>query len=122
MQNKNIQSYKDLIVWQKSMGLTVLIYELTEKFPKSEIYGLTSQMRRCAISIPSNIAEGSRRSTKKDYSHFMSIAFGSGSELETQVEIAKRLFFSKDPDFIKIDSLLDEVMRILNKMISNLNH
>lgn len=122
MQNKNIQSYKDLIVWQKSMDLTVLVYELTEEFPKSEIYGLTSQMRRCSVSIPSNIAEGSRRSTKKDYSHFMSIAFGSGSELETQVEIAKRLFFSKDLDFIKIDSLLDEVMRMLNKMVSSLNN
>jgi four helix bundle protein len=122
MQNKSIQSYKDLIVWQKSMQLTVLIYKLTEKFPKSEIYGLTSQMRRCSISIPSNIAEGSRRSTKKDYSHFMSIAFGSGSELETQIEITKRLFFVKNLDFTKIDSLLNEIMRMLNKMISNLNN
>jgi len=122
MQSKNIQSYKDLIVWQKSMNLAVLIYELTEKFPKAETYGLVSQMRRCAISIPSNIAEGSRRNTKKDYSHFISIAFGSGSELETQIEIVKRLSFSKDFEFIKIDSLLNEVMRMLNKITSNLNN
>ncbi len=85
------------------------------------MYGLISQMRRCSISIPSNIAEGSRRSTKKDYSHFISIAFGSGSELETQIEIVKRLAFGKNLDFIKADNLLNEIMRMLNKMLSNLN-
>lgn len=113
MDNKNqINTYKDLIVWQKSMDLVVEIYKLTESFPKSEIYGLTLQMKRCAISIPSNIAEGRRRGSKKDYRHFLIIAYGSGAELETQIEIAKRLRFNKNLDFAKIESLLNEIMRI----------
>ena len=121
MENKvRINSYKDLIVWQKSMDLVVEIYKLTEFFPKSEIYGLTSQMRRCSVSIPSNIAEGRRRNSKKDYHHFLIIAYGSGAELETQIEIAKRLQFNKNIDFIKVDSLLNEVMRMLNKILSTL--
>ncbi|PJE57480.1 MAG: four helix bundle protein [Candidatus Portnoybacteria bacterium CG10_big_fil_rev_8_21_14_0_10_38_18] len=115
-----MQSYKDLIVWQKSVELVVAVYALTDKFPKSEIYGLTSQMRRCAVSIPSNIAEGRRRGTKKDYCQFLTVAYGSGAELETQIEIAKRLSFSKNLDYKKVDSLLNEVMRMLNKMTSEL--
>jgi four helix bundle protein len=116
-----VNGYKDLIVWQKSMDLVVLIYELTENYPKSEMYGLTSQSRRCAVSIPSNIAEGRRRGSRKDFRHFITISFGSGSELETQIEIAKRLPFSKGLDFTKVDNLLDEVMRMLNKLIIKLS-
>lgn len=78
-----INSYKDLIVWQKSFDLVRQIYQLTDNFPKMEIYGLTSQMRRAAISIPSNIAEGFVRKHTKEFSQFVSIAFGSGAELET---------------------------------------
>lgn len=78
-------------------------------------------MRRSAISIPSNIAEGRRRSSKKDFRQFLIISFGSGAELETQIEIAKRLPFSQNLDYLKVDSLLNEVMRILNRMISSLN-
>ena len=120
MERRVIQSYKDLIVWQKSVELVIVVYDLTDKLPKSEIYGLTSQMRRCAVSIPSNIAEGRRRGTKKDYCQFLIVAYGSGAELETQVEIAKKLSFSKNLNYTKVDSLLDEVMRMLNKMISEL--
>jgi four helix bundle protein len=83
----NLNSYKDLIVWQRAMELVVEIYKLTDKFPKEEIYGIISQMRRCAISIPSNIAEGRRRDGKKDFRRFLIIAYGSGAELETQIEI-----------------------------------
>ncbi len=115
-----IQSYKDLIAWQKAMELVVAIYELTELFPKSETYGLTAQMRRCAVSIPSNIAEGRRRGTRKDYRQFLLIAYGSGSELETQIEITKRLSLGQHFDFKKVDTLLDEVMRMLNKMTNGL--
>ena len=115
-----IHSYKDLIVWQKSMNLVVKIYELTEKFPKSEIYGLISQMRRSAVSIPSNISEGRRRSSRKDFRNFLVIAYGSGSELETQLEIAKRLQFGNNSDYEEVDSFLSEVMRMLNKMLSGL--
>lgn len=87
------------------MDLAVAIYELTEYFPKSEIYGLISQMRRCAVSVPSNIVEGRRRGSKKDFRQFLIIAYSSGAELETQIEIAKRLHFSKDLDFTKVDIL-----------------
>lgn len=115
-----IHSYRDLIVWQKSMSLVVKIYELTEKFPKSEIYGLTSQIRRAAVSVPSNISEGRRRSSRKDFRNFLVIAYGSGSELETQIEIAKRLKFVTDSDCGEVDGLLSKVMRMLNKMLSGL--
>lgn len=120
MDKNKIQGYKDLIVWQKAMNLVVEVYKLTENLPKTEIYGLTSQMRRSAVSIPSNIAEGKRRGTAKDYRSFLINAFSSGAELETQIEITKRLPFSKDFNFAKVDSLLDEVMRMLNKLILTL--
>lgn len=116
-----IHSYKDLIVWQRAMELVVSVYELTEKFPKEEVYGLTSQMRRSAVSIPSNIAEGRYRGTRKDYLHFLRISYGSGAELETQIEIAKKLSNTKNLDYSKADSLLEEVMKMLNVMIRNFN-
>jgi four helix bundle protein len=116
-----VSSYKELIVWQRAMELIVAIYELTEKYPKEEIYSLTNQTRRAAVSIASNIAEGRYRGTKKDFLNFLRIAFGSGAELETQIEIAKRIFKVNKLDFAKVDTLLEEVMKMLNKMISNLN-
>ena len=119
MKNKDtLYSYKDLIVWQRSVDLVVAVYELTSQFPKSELYGLTSQMRRCAVSIPSNIAEGRRRGSKKDFRQFLIIAYGSGAELETQIEIIKKLPFGKNLDYSKIDKLLNETMRMLNKILS----
>jgi len=116
-----LHSYRDLIVWQKSMSLVVEIYKVTKLYPQSELYGLISQTRRSAISIPSNIAEGRRRGSKKDFIHFLIIAYASGAELETQVEIAKRLEFGKAQDFKAVDDLLDEVMRILN-ILTNKNY
>lgn len=113
-------SYKDLIVWQKSMRLVVEIYKLTEKMPREEVYGLTSQMRRSAISIPSNIAEGRRRGGKNEYRHFLTIAYGSGAELETQVELLKQLPFGSKLGYNIVDGLLSEVMRMINKMLSGL--
>ncbi|MBI3019951.1 MAG: four helix bundle protein [Parcubacteria group bacterium] len=116
------KGYKDLIVWQKSMELVVLIYGLTDSFPESERYGLTSQLRRCAISIPSNIAEGSKRGTKKDFHHFLLMSFGSGAELETQLEIAKRLSYIKNTKkHEETLLLLDEVMRMLSAMVNRSN-
>lgn len=116
-----IHSYKELTVWQRSIELTVAVYELTEFFPREEIYGIVSQMRRCSVSIPSNIAEGRFRGTKKDYVNFLRIAYGSGAELETQIEISKRLAKTKGLNYLKVDSLLQEVMKMLNVMIRNLN-
>jgi len=115
-----IVTYKDLIVWQRAMELVVAIYELTECFPNTERYGLSSQMRRAAVSIPSNIAEGRRRGGRKEYRYFLVIAYGSGAELETQLEIAKKLSFSGDSEFTKSEMLLGEVMRMLNKVLSTL--
>ncbi len=112
------RGYKDLIVWQKSIQLVILIYKITEKFPRSEVYGLVSQIRRCAVSIPSNIAEGSKRRSQKDFAQFIAIASGSGAELETQLEISKQLNFCDPAEYFEIDSLLDEVMRMLTRMIS----
>lgn len=113
-----IHKYQDLIVWQRSMELVVEIYQLTGKFPKEEKYGLASQMRRAAISIPSNIAEGRMRGTRKDFGHFLLNSYGSGAELETQIGISKRLW--ENLDYSKADSLLGEVMRMLNPMINKL--
>lgn len=114
------QSYKDLIVWQKSMDLAIEIYKITKHFPKEEVYVLTSQMKRAAISIPSNIAEGSKRGSRKDFCHFLYNSFGSGAELETQIELAKRLEIVSGNEFKKIDELLNEIMRMLNKFIDEL--
>lgn len=116
-----MHTYKDLIVWQKSVELATKIYGLTNTFPKEELYGLTSQMRRAAVSIPSNIAEGKLRGTRKECRQFMLIAFGSGGELETQLEIAKRLPHTEKLLYSDVDTLLNEIMRMLNKMISSLN-
>lgn len=120
MEQKTPKNYKELIVWQRAMELVRAIYELTEDFPKTEIYGLTAQMRRAAISIASNIAEGSRRGSRRDFRHFLINAFASGAELETQIEIGKMLSLGKEPRYEKAEKLLDEVMRMLNRIIGNL--
>lgn len=113
-----MKTYKDLIVWQKAITLTVLIYKVTKNFPPDERYGLTSQMRRAAASIPANIAEGKLRGSVNEFRHFLHIAFGSGGELETHIEIAKQLEETKDLDYTVVQALLDEVMRMLNVMIN----
>lgn len=103
------------------MDLVVEIYRITEMFPKSELYGIVSQMRRSAVSIPSNVAEGRKRRSKKDFYHFFTIAYSSASELETQIEIAKRLNFVSIKEYKIADSLLLEVLKMLNKMLSSLS-
>jgi four helix bundle protein len=115
-----MKTYKDLTVWQKSIELVIAIYKLTDEFPKEEIYGLTSQIKRAAISIPSNIAEGKMRGGNVEFKRFMYIAFASGAELETQLIIAKKLPKIAKLDYNKVDSLLEEVMKMLNKLISQL--
>lgn len=108
--------YKELIVWQKSIDLVEKIYKATMQFPKDEVFGLSSQIRRAAVSIPSNIAEGSRR-TSIERKHFLRISFGSASEIETQLIIANRLGYIAEPLQIEINMLLTEVLKMLNKMI-----
>lgn len=93
-----IKSYRDLRVWQAGMDLVVMIYELSEKFPNKEVYGLTSQIRRAAISVPSNIAEGHTRESTKEYMYHLSIAHASLTEVETQIEIAYRLNYCTEQE------------------------
>jgi len=112
-----INSYKDLIVWQKAVGVVIEVYKLTEKYPNEEKYILTRETRRSAISIPSNIAEGRHRGTSKDFTRFLQIAFASGAELETQLTIAERLKVVSDVELANIQSKLTEVMKMLNVML-----
>ena len=97
MENK-VKSYKDLIVWQKSMDLVIEIYKLVKKLPKEETYSLSDQMRRAVVSIPSNIAEGYARKTTKEYLKFLSIANGSRTELETQLIICNKIGYLNDKE------------------------
>jgi four helix bundle protein len=115
-----MQTYRELIVWQRSIQLVKMTYRLTTRFPKSEVFGLMSQMRRAAISIPANIAEGSVRKHRPEFLQFLRIAFGSGAELETFLVLTKELEFAKDSEILETKNCLDEVMRMLNKLISSL--
>jgi four helix bundle protein len=111
-----IRSYKDLLIWQKSMDLVEMIYGITVRLPSQEQWGLTSQMRRAAISVPSNIAEGYGRQATGEYRHHLTFARGSLLELETQILLCQRLgYFKKD----ETNTLLDEVQTI-SKMLSSL--
>lgn len=111
------KSYKDLIVWKKAIELVKEVFIQTNQFPQSELYGLISQMRRAAVAIPSNIAEGYGRNSTKEYIQFLSIAYGSALELETQIIISIDLQFISSKDSDKLQSLLDEVLRMLRVMI-----
>lgn len=113
-------SYRDLIVWQKSMSLVTLIYQLVPVLPENEKYGLIPQIKRSAISIPSNIAEGYGRNYKKDYARFLQIARGSLFENQTQLEIAVNLNFIKSDDLKEIKELSIEVEKMLNSLIKKL--
>ncbi len=115
-----IKSHKDLIVWQKSILLVKSVYFLTSQFPKDEIYGLSSQMKRAAVSIPSNIAEGHSRKGTKEYLYFLRIAYGSSNELETQIIIAKDLY--KNVDYKSTELLLEEVLKMLNTIMEKLEN
>lgn len=101
-----MKTHKDLDVWKNSIDLVIGVYQFLKKFPDDEKFGIISQMKRCAVSIPSNIAEGAARSSVKEFSHFISISLGSLAELETQVIISKRLnFISDDNSEILLKSL-----------------
>ena len=117
-----VHNYEKLSVWKKSMDLVEAVYALTKKFPNEELYGLVSQMRRCAVSIPSNIAEGSSRKTDKDFCQFLAISSGSAAELQTQINIARRLRFAFDsvPEYERLDTSIAEVRKMLFKLIESL--
>ena len=115
------KNYQDLIVWQKAMDLVEMIYKVTKAFPKEEIYGLTSQIRRAAVSIPSNIAEGQGRTSLKEFQNFLSIAYGSLREVETQILIAQRIqYVNKEQTEIIINQAA-EVGRLINGLSNSLS-
>ncbi len=115
-----LRDYTQLVVWQKGMDLVELVYRCTEGFPRKEIFGLASQLRRAAVAIPSNIAEGQGRQTTRDFLNFLSIARGSLQEVETQVLIAGRLNYLSDQQNLELATLSAEVGRLLNGLSKSL--
>lgn len=115
-----IKSYKDLRIWRLGIDIVKAVYLVTRNFPKSETYGLASQMRRAAISIPSNIAEGHNRYHRKEFSQFLNIALGSCGELETQTLIAKELGFINENDFDSLENLLDNEGKQIRALIAKM--
>jgi len=109
-----IKSYQDLEVWQKAMDLVVMCYQMTTKFPKNEIYGLSSQLQRAAVSVPANIAEGHQRQHSKEFIQHLSIAYGSLAELETHIQIAGRLNYIYENQINKMLGITAEIGKMLN--------
>lgn len=115
-----VNGYKDLIVWQKSIALSVEVYRLVKLLPKIETYGLADQMRRAVVSIPSNIAEGKGRNSAREFVHFLSIARGSQKELETQIYLCTQLKYITDEDASTAFNLCEEVGKMLNALVIKL--
>ena len=114
------RNYKDLLAWQKAMDLVEMVYTLTKQFPSEERYGLTSQLRRAVVSIPSNIAEGQGRYSANEFNRFLSIAHGSLREVETQILIAVRLQYLEETETQPAQQLCEETGRIDNGLIKSL--
>lgn len=115
-----VQNYRDLIVWQKAMGLVKLVYELTKKFPKEELFGLTSQIRRAVVSVPSNIAVGQGRNSTKKFLRHLFIAYGSLMETETQNLIAEMQTYITADESKEVMLKSAEVGRLLNGLVNSL--
>jgi four helix bundle protein len=117
-----MKTYRDLVVWQKAILFVTQIYKALKVFPQEELYALTSQMKRSAVSIPSNIAEGYGRKSKKDYIRFLQIAMGSIFEMQTQLEISKNLKFLSESNFNELFESSREIERMLSSLISKINN
>ena len=115
-----VRNYQELIVWQKAMDLVKMIYQATKHFPKEELYGLTNQIRRAAVSIPSNIAEGQARRSTAEFKNFLSIAQGSRAEVETQIMIAQQLNYLSSQQTEPILSLSEEIKRMIYSLTNKL--
>jgi four helix bundle protein len=120
MTNRPVRSYRELVVWQKAVDLVTEVYSMTKDFPRDEVYGLTSQLRRSAVSIPSNVAEGQGRATKGEFIQFLCHARGSLFELETQLLIAGKLGYITPDVEGSVTSKATEVARILNGLLTSL--
>ena|SRR5215475_11395969 len=114
------KNYRDLVAWQKAMGLVEEVYKVSCKFPKEEVYGLTNQLRRAVVSIPSNIAEGQGRKSINDFRRFLAISHGSLREVETQILIAERLLYLNQAQAESLISLSSEVGRLINGLNNSL--
>jgi four helix bundle protein len=117
---EKIKSFRDLNIWKKGIEIVEDIYKIMKFFPKDESYGIISQMKRCAVSIPSNIAEGFARRHNKEYRQFLHIALGSCAELETQLVIALRLKYISESDAEKLSEHLDHISRMMMNLIKKL--
>lgn len=117
-----LKNYKELVVWQKSYQLCLDVYRITKRFPKEEMYSMTSQIRRAAISVPSNIAEGYGRKTTLDYIRFLYIAYGSNCELETQILLSGDLGYIEAGGLEKLQDGIGEVERMLKSLIKSLEN
>lgn len=113
-------SYRDLVAWQKAIDLVVSVYHATDTFPRHEIYGLTSQLRRAAVSVPSNIAEGQGRKSPREFRHYLHNAIGSLMEIETQLTIAQRLGYLQEPSTKSLLAQTNEIGRIANGLVKSL--
>jgi len=113
--------YKELKVWQKAIELTLKVYKITKELPKEEKFALANQLNRCAVSIPSNIAEGAGRNSNKDFNNFLGIALGSSFELETQLYIIHQLGYVNDDDYDPIKLELEHIQNMLIKLKESLN-
>jgi four helix bundle protein len=116
-----VKDFRDLFVWQRAMELVEMIYRVSEIFPSKEMFGLTNQLRRAAVSIPSNIAEGQGRNTTTDFLRFLSISRGSLQEVQTQFEIARRLGYIGEESKLELALLSDEVAKLINGLCRSLN-
>jgi four helix bundle protein len=114
------ESFRDLKVWHRAVELSVAVYQFTEKFPKSEMFGLSNQLRRASVSVASNIAEGYGRGTKRDYLNFLAIARGSNSEVQTQLVIARKLSLGLEADLNIAEGLTIEVGKMLTSLMRSL--
>lgn len=121
MEKRKIESYKDLIVWQKGIELVNEIYAITKRFPKEEMFGITNQMRRAAVSVPANIAEGWGRNSTKNYIQFVRVSRGSLYELETMLVIAENQHYIDDGIKISLSGKMDELGKMLNKLLQSLD-
>jgi four helix bundle protein len=116
----DMANFKELLVWQKSIDFVTEIYKFTDSFPKDEIFGLKSQIRRASVSIPSNIAEGNSRRSKPDYVQFLKISRGSCAEVEIQLIISKNLHFLDEINYLKLNQDIIEISKMLNGLINSL--
>ena len=116
-----MRPHEKLDVWKKGIDFVVALYKATEKFPKEERFGLTSQLRRAAVSIPANIAEGAGRKSYKEFAHFLSNSQGSASEVETELLIASKLSYLEDGNYLALNTSLDEIGRMLTGLCQHLD-